>query len=239
MIAHELAHIRNHDTLLMTITATIAGAISMLAQFGMFFGSHRDNNNGPGIIGSIGHDDPGAVRRDAGADGDQPDPRIRRRRSRCADLRSADVAGVRARKNWTMPRSRSRTESRARSRRPAHMFIINRCRATAWTICSRRIPSTENRIAALQQLAAQIGAQGGVPFGERPRQLSAPQPWPVSAHADRRGMRGGSKDVSDARRPSHATAVIVPRRRTIRYPETAVIKIDQAAASWMPRLRGA
>jgi len=53
VIAHELAHIKNHDTLLMTITATIAGAISMLAQFGMFFGGHRDNNNGPGIIGSI------------------------------------------------------------------------------------------------------------------------------------------------------------------------------------------
>ena len=53
VIAHELAHIKNHDTLLMTITATIAGAISMLAQFGMFFGGNRDNNNGPGIIGSI------------------------------------------------------------------------------------------------------------------------------------------------------------------------------------------
>ena len=36
VIAHELAHVRNHDTLLMTITATIAGAISMVAQFGMF-----------------------------------------------------------------------------------------------------------------------------------------------------------------------------------------------------------
>ena len=33
VIAHELAHIKNHDTLLMTITATIAGAVSMLAQF--------------------------------------------------------------------------------------------------------------------------------------------------------------------------------------------------------------
>ena len=53
VIAHELAHIKNHDTLLMTITATIAGAISMLAQFGMFFGGNRDNNHGPGIIGSI------------------------------------------------------------------------------------------------------------------------------------------------------------------------------------------
>src|SRR5689334_21622683 len=52
VIAHELAHIRNHDTLTMTITATIAGAISMIAQFGMFFGGHR-NNNGPGIVASI------------------------------------------------------------------------------------------------------------------------------------------------------------------------------------------
>src|SRR5881227_2535320 len=52
VIAHELAHIKHHDTLLMTVTATIAGAISMLAQFGMFFGGNRDNN-GPGIVGSI------------------------------------------------------------------------------------------------------------------------------------------------------------------------------------------
>jgi len=53
VIAHELAHVKNHDTLLMTITATIAGAISMLAQFGMFFGGHRNNNSGPGVIATI------------------------------------------------------------------------------------------------------------------------------------------------------------------------------------------
>ena len=54
VIAHELAHIKNRDTLIMTITATIAGAISMLAQFGMFFGGNRDNNNGGmGIIGTL------------------------------------------------------------------------------------------------------------------------------------------------------------------------------------------
>ncbi len=39
VIAHELAHIANRDTLLMTITATIAGAISMLGNFAMFSGS--------------------------------------------------------------------------------------------------------------------------------------------------------------------------------------------------------
>ena len=53
VIAHELAHVKNRDTLTMTITATIAGAISMLAQFGMFFGGNRDNNNGMGIIGTL------------------------------------------------------------------------------------------------------------------------------------------------------------------------------------------
>src|SRR6478735_7113169 len=53
VIAHELAHIKNHDTLTMTITATIAGAISMLAQFGLFFGGNRDSNNGMGIIGTL------------------------------------------------------------------------------------------------------------------------------------------------------------------------------------------
>ena len=41
VMAHELAHIKNRDTLIMTITATIAGAISMLAQFAMFSGGNR------------------------------------------------------------------------------------------------------------------------------------------------------------------------------------------------------
>ena len=38
MVAHELAHIKHRDTLIMTITATLAGAIGMLAQFGFLFG---------------------------------------------------------------------------------------------------------------------------------------------------------------------------------------------------------
>jgi Peptidase family M48 len=53
VIGHELGHVRNHDTLTMTITATIAGAISMLAQLGMFFGRRRDNSSGLGIVGSL------------------------------------------------------------------------------------------------------------------------------------------------------------------------------------------
>ena len=47
VIAHELAHIKNHDMLLQTFTATLAGAISNLANFALFFGSaDRDDEGG-------------------------------------------------------------------------------------------------------------------------------------------------------------------------------------------------
>ncbi len=52
VLAHELAHIKNRDTLTMTIAATVAGAVSMLAQFGMWFGGGR-NRNGAGIVGVL------------------------------------------------------------------------------------------------------------------------------------------------------------------------------------------
>ena len=42
VMAHELGHVRNRDTLIMTMVATIAGAISMIANFGLFF-SHGEN----------------------------------------------------------------------------------------------------------------------------------------------------------------------------------------------------
>ena len=50
VMAHELAHIKNRDTLTMTVTATIAGAISMLANFALFFGGNR---NAGGFIGTL------------------------------------------------------------------------------------------------------------------------------------------------------------------------------------------
>ena len=45
VIAHELSHIKHYDMLIGTVTATIAGAIAMLANFGMFFGGGRDRPN--------------------------------------------------------------------------------------------------------------------------------------------------------------------------------------------------
>lgn len=52
VMAHELAHVKNRDTLTMTVTATIAGAITTLANFAMFFGNNRENGGG-NIIASL------------------------------------------------------------------------------------------------------------------------------------------------------------------------------------------
>jgi len=46
VMAHELAHVRHRDTLISTISATIAGAISSIAQFGMLFAGNRDGERG-------------------------------------------------------------------------------------------------------------------------------------------------------------------------------------------------
>ncbi len=50
VLAHEMAHVVHRDTLTMTVTATLAGAIGMLASFGLFFGGRRDNDNGIGAL---------------------------------------------------------------------------------------------------------------------------------------------------------------------------------------------
>ena len=52
VMAHELAHVKNRDTLTMTIAATLAGAIGMIANFALFFGG-RSRDNPLGIVGTI------------------------------------------------------------------------------------------------------------------------------------------------------------------------------------------
>lgn len=54
VLAHEVAHVKNRDTLTMTVAATIAGAISMLANFGLLFGGgHRRDGEGGGIFSTL------------------------------------------------------------------------------------------------------------------------------------------------------------------------------------------
>jgi heat shock protein HtpX len=159
VIAHELAHVKNHDTLLMTITATIAGAISMLAQFGMFFGGHRDNNSGPGIIGSIVM----MILAPLGAMLVQM--AISRTREYAADNLGARIAGQ---PMW-LASALVKIENAAhqvpnwdaeRNPATAHLFIINPLSGHGVDNLFATHPSTENRIAALQQLAGELGTHG-------------------------------------------------------------------------------
>ena len=53
VIAHELAHIKNRDMLLQTVAATMAAAISNLANFAFFFGGHRDDEGGSPYAGLL------------------------------------------------------------------------------------------------------------------------------------------------------------------------------------------
>jgi heat shock protein HtpX len=57
VLAHELAHVRNRDTLIATVAATIAGAtafIAYVARFGALFGLGRDDDEGPATAGGLG-----------------------------------------------------------------------------------------------------------------------------------------------------------------------------------------
>src|SRR6476620_480888 len=175
VIAHELAHVKNHDTLLMTITATIAGAISMLAQFGMFFGGHRDNNNGPGIIGSI------AMMILAPLGAMLVQMAISRTREYAADNLGARIVGQ---PMW-LASALVKIENAAhqvpnydaeRNPATAHMFIINPLSGHGVDNLFATHPSTENRIAALQQLAAELGAQGAAARGSGAHYPSR-RPW--------------------------------------------------------------
>jgi len=157
VIAHELSHIKNHDTLLMTITATIAGAVSMLAQFGMFFGGRRNSNNGLGMIGSLALMILGPLAAML------VQMAISRTREYAADNLGARIAGqpmwlASALAKIENAAHQVPNEEAERNPATAHMFIINPLSGHGVDSLFSTHPSTGNRIAALQQLAAELGA---------------------------------------------------------------------------------
>ncbi|WP_238123913.1 MULTISPECIES: zinc metalloprotease HtpX [unclassified Xanthobacter] len=173
VMAHELAHIKHYDTLTMTMTATIAGAISMLANFGLFFGGgHRENNGSPfGAIGTILM----AVLAPIAAMIVQM--AISRSREYEADRGGAEICG----RPMALASALARISGEAHqipnyeaesNPATAHMFIINPLSGMRMDNLFSTHPSTQNRIAALQQLAQQMGPSGG------PR---APGGWPTGA----------------------------------------------------------
>jgi heat shock protein HtpX len=161
VVAHELAHIKNHDTLIMTITATIAGAISMLAQFGMFFGGNRDSNGGGGmgIIGTL------AMVILAPIAAMLVQMAISRTREYSADKLGAQICGqpvwlASALAKISNAAHAIPNERAERDPGMAHMFIINPLSGERMDNLFSTHPATENRIAALQKLSQEMG-QGG------------------------------------------------------------------------------
>ena len=175
VLAHELAHIKNRDTLTMTITATIAGAISMLAQFGMFFGGgHRGNNQGLGIVGSL------LMVILAPIAAMLVQIAISRTREYAADRGGAEISGH---PEW-LASALGKIEQAAHAipNEPAelnpataHLFIINPLSGAGMDNLFATHPSTENRVAALMELARQMGRMSsrveprGSSYGTAPR----------------------------------------------------------------------
>jgi heat shock protein HtpX len=166
VIAHELTHVKNRDTLTMTITATLAGAIGMLANFGLFFGNSRDNPLGPigillvSILAPIA-----ALLVQMG---------ISRSREYAADRGGAEISGA----PLSLASALAKIERRAEQTRnfaaeanpaTAHLFIVNPLHGGLAGLFATH-PSTAERIRRLQAMA------GGAPAATS----RAAGPWGAS-----------------------------------------------------------
>lgn len=151
VLAHELAHVRNRDTLIMTVTATFAGAISMLANFAFFF---RGGRNGPGLIETL------AMMILAPLAAGLVQMAISRTREYAADRGGAEICGHPlwlASALGRIDALAQRIDNPAAERNPAtaHMFIINPLHMHARDRLFATHPSTANRIAALREMAGE------------------------------------------------------------------------------------
>ena len=165
VMAHELAHVKNRDTLTMTVTATIAGAISALANMAMFasfFGDNRQNPFGAAgallvmIVGPLA-----AV---------LVQMAISRTREYSADRLGGEICGDPL---WLasalekLQAGASGIDYAAAERNPAtaHMFIVNPLHAQKMDGLFTTHPRTENRVAALVAQAREMGiaARGTCP----------------------------------------------------------------------------
>ncbi len=152
VMAHELAHIEHRDTLTMTVTATLAGAISMLGNFAFFFGGRRNENNPFGFVGVL------VAMIVAPFAAMLVQMAISRTREYEADRRGAEICG----NPLSLASALKKIENYARgivnddaeaSPATAHMFIINPLSGRRGDSLFSTHPDTANRIAALEEMA--------------------------------------------------------------------------------------
>jgi heat shock protein HtpX len=173
VLAHELAHIKNRDTLIMTITATLAGAISSFASFAFLFGG-RDRNSPLGPLGAI------LTLILAPLAAMLVQMAISRTREYAADRMGAQICGQ---PRWLasalakIARAVRLVPNETAEAHPAsaHLFIINPLTGSGVDNLFSTHPATENRIAALEALAAEWQTSTGP--GIVPRVRSRRGPW--------------------------------------------------------------
>lgn len=179
VVAHELAHIRNRDTLIMTVTATLAGAIGMLAQFGFLFGGRsQDGRQNPfGPIGAILLMIVGpiaamlvqmAISRGREYEADRAGAEI------CGDPRWL-ASGLQRLEQYKQGRVMATAEAHPAS---AHMFIINPLSGLRVDSLFSTHPPTEERVRRLLALAPPAAPHGLRPAPAQHAAASAPAgPW--------------------------------------------------------------
>ncbi|WP_163265225.1 zinc metalloprotease HtpX [Chelativorans alearense] len=188
VMAHELAHVQNRDTLTMTITATLAGAISMLGNFALFFGGGRNNNNPFGFIGVL------VAIIVAPLAAMLVQMAISRTREYAADRRGAEICGQPlwlASALGKIARGAQQIVNQDAERNPAtaHMFIINPLSGQRMDNLFSTHPATENRIAALQAMAQEAGLGSEMPYEEP----GAGGPWGGGSAAGPWGRSSGGR----------------------------------------------
>jgi heat shock protein HtpX len=170
VIGHELAHVRNLDTLTMTITATIAGAISTLAQLGMFFGGRRDKL---GIVGSV------LMLVLAPLAAMIVQMAISRTREYAADNLGARISGRPDALASALVKIAQMAQAVPNDTAESHpatapLFIVNPLSGRGMDNLFSTHPSTDNRVAALDTLSREMGLGG---FGGTPATSGASGPW--------------------------------------------------------------
>jgi heat shock protein HtpX len=152
VLAHELAHVKNRDTLTMTIAATIAGAIGMLANFAYFFGGASSREQPVGPIGVL------MVAILAPITATLVQLAVSRTREYDADREGAEICG----QPLSLASALAKIERGARvidnpraeaNPATAHLFIVNPLHAHRVDSLFATHPSTANRIRRLQEMA--------------------------------------------------------------------------------------
>jgi heat shock protein HtpX len=171
VIAHEMAHIKNRDTLIMTITATIAGAISMIANFLFFFGSNERNVFSPLAAMLTAFIAPIAAMLVQFS--------IARSREYHADKIGAELCGdplslISALRKISWLNKQSIDEKAERYPGTAHIFIINPLHAHTMDNLFSTHPSLENRIRMLLEMVYGEEVPEEEVYNDAPY---APGPW--------------------------------------------------------------